>query len=65
MQYGTDDLDAQAATLWFAGKMMIPENKLSVHTGRHENTKAIVRLQKLGQGAPAREPVSFLLQPLP
>eukprot|EP00892_Ulva_mutabilis_P009617 jgi/Ulvmu1/7027/UM033_0086.1 len=55
--YGTDDLDAQSATLWFAGKIMIPENKLSVHTGRHENTKAVVKLQKQGQGAPSREPI--------
>lgn len=55
--YGTDDIEADSASLWFAGKMMIPENKLSVHTGRHENTKAIVKLQKKGQGAPSREPV--------
>lgn len=59
LQYGTDDLDAASASLWFAGKMMIPENKLSAHTGRHENTKAIVKLQKKGQGAPSREPVNF------
>lgn len=58
LQYGTDDIEADSASLWFAGKMMIPENKLSVHTGRHENTKAIVKLQKKGQGAPSREPVS-------
>lgn len=36
---------------------MIEENKLSVHVGRHENTKAVVKLQKKGQGAPSREPV--------
>lgn len=61
LQYGTDDIDAASASLWFAGKMMIPENKLSAHTGRHENTKAIVKLQKKGQGAPSREPVMFFL----
>jgi hypothetical protein len=57
LQYGTDDIDGGDAMLWFAGKQMIEENKLSVHVGRHENTKAVVKLQKKGQGAPSREPV--------
>lgn len=36
---------------------MMPEKKLSEYLGRHEKTKAVVKLQKKGQGAPAREPV--------
>ena len=57
MQYGTDDVDAENASLWFAGKQMLPDNRLKAHVGRHEKTKAVVKLQKKGQGAPAREPV--------
>ena len=59
LQYGTDDISEGDGALWFAGKQMIDENKLSTHVGRHENTKAVVKLQKKGQGAPSREPVCF------
>jgi hypothetical protein len=58
LQFGTDDVELESGSLWFAGKEMLPENKLKVHIGRHEKTKAVVKLQKKGQGAPAREPVS-------
>ncbi|KAG2433099.1 hypothetical protein HYH02_012802 [Chlamydomonas schloesseri] len=55
--YAADELPTDVATLWFAGKQMAPEKKLSDYLGRHEKTKAVVKLQKKGQGAPAREPV--------
>ncbi|EFJ46517.1 hypothetical protein VOLCADRAFT_62351, partial [Volvox carteri f. nagariensis] len=55
--YAADDIPLDLATLWFAGKQMLPEKKLSDYLGRHEKTKAVVKLQKKGQGAPAREPV--------
>eukprot|EP00798_Chlamydomonas_sp_ICE-L_P025563 gene25563-11213_t len=35
---------------------MQAEKKLSDYLGRHEKTKAVVKLQKKGSGAPAREP---------
>ncbi|KAG2488819.1 hypothetical protein HYH03_012618 [Edaphochlamys debaryana] len=59
--YAADDLPADVASLWFAGKQMLPEKKLSDYLGRsllgrHEKTKAVVKLQKKGQGAPSREP---------
>jgi hypothetical protein len=57
VQYGTDDVESESASLWFAGKQMLQENKLGMHVGRHEKTKAVVKLQKKGQGAPSREPV--------
>ncbi len=57
LQYAADDLPPDQATLWFAGKQMLPDKKLSEYVGRHEKTKAVVKLQKKGQGAPAREPV--------
>lgn len=55
-QYANDELDPETSTLWFAGKSMQPEKKLSDHLGRNERTKVVVKLQKKGSGAPAREP---------
>lgn len=59
VQHANDELDAKTATLWFAGKQLLPKNQLSHHLGRHEKTKAVVKLQQAGQGAPGREPVSI------
>ena len=54
-----DILDPATSQLWWAGKQMLPANKLSVHVGRNENTKVIAKLQKKGSGPPQREaPVS-------
>lgn len=50
-------MDPENSKLWFAGKEMVMENKLSDHLGRHENTKAIVKITHKKGGAPAREPV--------
>jgi hypothetical protein len=36
---------------------MMPGNKLKEHVGKNEKTKVICKLQKKGQGAPARESV--------
>ena len=55
---GIDILDG-SAQLWWAGKQMIPGNKLADHVGRNEKTKIIAKLQKKGSGAPQREaPIS-------
>lgn len=53
--YANDEFDPESSQLWFAGKMMIPENKLSDHVGRHEKTKVVVKVTKKGAGAPQRE----------
>ena len=58
VQHANDELDPATATLWFAGKQLLPKNQLSHHLGRHEKTKAVIKLQLTGQGAPAREAVS-------
>mmetsp|Transcript_22660 Transcript_22660/g.54228 ORF Transcript_22660/g.54228 Transcript_22660/m.54228 type:complete len:277 (+) Transcript_22660:70-900(+) len=55
--YASDDLELDKAQLWFAGKQMQPEKLLKDYVGRHEKTKAVVKLQKAGAGPPAREPV--------
>jgi len=53
---GQDIMDEDTAQLWWAGKQMMPENKLKDHVGKNEKTKIICKLQKKGQGAPVREP---------
>lgn len=43
--------------LWWAGKEMQRGKKLQDYVGRNEKTKLVVKIQKKGQGAPAREPL--------
>ncbi|KAM9321594.1 cilia- and flagella-associated protein 298-A [Gastrophryne carolinensis] len=45
------------AQLWWAGKELLRTKKLVDYVGKNEKTKIIVKIQKRGQGAPAREPV--------
>ena len=45
------------ASLWFSGKEMLRSKKLCDYLGRNDKTRAVVKLQKIGQGAPGREPV--------
>uniref|UniRef100_A0A383V1I6 Uncharacterized protein n=1 Tax=Tetradesmus obliquus TaxID=3088 RepID=A0A383V1I6_TETOB len=54
--FGGVDLDPASAKLWFAGKQLLPDKLLSEYMGRNERTRAVVKLQKKGQGPPAREP---------
>jgi hypothetical protein len=54
-------MDPESAVLWFAGKALQGDKKLADHMGRSDRTKAVVKLQKKGQGAPAREPVGAAL----
>lgn len=56
-QFALEEMDPETSTLWFAGKQMLFEKQLKDYVGRHEKTKAVVKLQKKGSGAPAREPV--------
>ncbi|KAJ7320524.1 hypothetical protein JRQ81_020035 [Phrynocephalus forsythii] len=45
------------AQLWWAAKELKRAKQLSDYVGKNEKTKIIVKIQKKGQGAPAREPV--------
>ncbi len=47
-------LEEDSAQLWWAGKALDRDKKLS---GRNEKTTIVAKLQKKGQGAPGREPV--------
>ena len=45
------------ASIWFSGKEMQANKKLSDYLGKNEKSKVIVKIQKKGKGAPGREPV--------
>ncbi|KAJ8266670.1 hypothetical protein GJAV_G00133270 [Gymnothorax javanicus] len=45
------------AQLWWAAKELQRGKKLQDYVGRNEKTTIIVKIQKRGQGAPAREPL--------
>ncbi|PSN35501.1 UPF0769 protein [Blattella germanica] len=50
-------IEVSQAQLWVCGKEMYRDKKISDYLGKNEKTKAIVKLQKQGHGAPGREPV--------
>jgi len=50
-------IDLAEASLWFSGREMLRGKKLSDYVGNNEKTRAVVKIQKAGQGAPAREPL--------
>jgi hypothetical protein len=62
---GTEDLSGtaaskevipeQEASLWWAGKEMLPGKLLSDYVGKNEKSKIIAKISKKGQGAPMRE----------
>ncbi|KAK2584574.1 hypothetical protein KPH14_006941 [Odynerus spinipes] len=56
-QASLEVIDVKLAQLWFSGKEMIPGKKLKDFLGSNEKTKVIVKLQKRGEGKPAREPL--------
>lgn len=56
-QAGQMVIEEPAAQLWWAGKELMRKQKLGDYVGKNEKTKITVKIQKRGQGAPAREPV--------
>lgn len=57
VQAGLLVLEESNTQLWWAGKEILPVKKLMDYIGRNEKTKIVAKLQKKGQGPPAREPV--------
>uniref|UniRef100_A0A9J8CN88 Cilia and flagella associated protein 298 n=1 Tax=Cyprinus carpio carpio TaxID=630221 RepID=A0A9J8CN88_CYPCA len=47
----------EEAQLWWASKELQRGKKLQNYVGKNEKTKIIVKIQRRGQGAPAREPL--------
>jgi len=54
---GLEVLDHERAALWAFSKEMQPDKLLSDYCGKNDKSKVIVKLQKKGAGAPAKEPV--------
>ncbi|XP_041354233.1 cilia- and flagella-associated protein 298-A-like [Gigantopelta aegis] len=52
-----DVIEPPKASLWWAGKEMIRGKKLLDFVGKNDKTKIVVKIQKVGQGAPSREQV--------
>lgn len=48
--------------LWFAGRKMLPGHALSEYTGRNDKTRVVVKMGRMGEQAPMREPVRAVLQ---
>ena len=49
-------LDVESTQLWVAGKEFVKGELVSDRLGNNEKTKVIAKLQRVGAGAPAREP---------
>ncbi|XP_055549467.1 cilia- and flagella-associated protein 298-like isoform X2 [Wyeomyia smithii] len=56
-QASLEVIEPAKAQLWFAGKLMLPDRKLGDIVGSNEKTKVIIKLAKIEEGAPGREPV--------
>ncbi|XP_077449065.1 cilia- and flagella-associated protein 298 [Stigmatopora argus] len=50
-------LEESECQLWWAAKEMQRDKKLQDYIGKNDKTKLVVKIQKKGQGAPAREPL--------
>ncbi|KAJ7997600.1 hypothetical protein DPEC_G00230690 [Dallia pectoralis] len=50
-------IPAPEAQLWWAAKELQTGKKLQDYIGKNDKTKIVVKIQKRGQGAPAREPL--------
>ncbi|XP_050085950.1 cilia- and flagella-associated protein 298 isoform X2 [Anopheles aquasalis] len=56
-QASLEVIEPAKVQLWFAGKLMLNDKLLGEIVGQNEKTKIIVKLAKLNEGAPGREPV--------
>ncbi|XP_061658382.1 cilia- and flagella-associated protein 298 [Syngnathoides biaculeatus] len=57
MQASLQVLEESECQLWWAAKELQRGKKLQDYIGKNEKTKLVVKIQKKGQGAPAREPL--------
>lgn len=55
-QASKDALDISSTDIWWANKQLETHKTLGDFIGKNEKSKLIVKLQKKGYGAPAREP---------
>ncbi|KAH8305000.1 hypothetical protein KR059_001108 [Drosophila kikkawai] len=56
-QASKEVIEPSKAQLWFAGRQILTGKLLKDYLGNNDKTKILVKLNKLGEGPPAREPV--------
>lgn len=56
-QASRDVVEPTKAQLWFAGRQLIDDKRLSDYVGTNEKCKVIMKLVRCGEGAPGREPI--------
>ncbi|KAI8128824.1 hypothetical protein FF38_12051 [Lucilia cuprina] len=56
-QASKEVIEPSKAQLWFAGRLILCDKKLSQFIGNNDKTKVVVKLNTLGEGIPSREPV--------
>ncbi|XP_065370128.1 cilia- and flagella-associated protein 298 [Calliphora vicina] len=56
-QASKEVIEPSKAQLWFAGRLIMYDKKLSQFIGNNDKTKVVVKLNTLGEGIPSREPV--------
>lgn len=56
-QASRDVIELSKMQLWFAGRHLLPENRLNDYLGNNEKCKVILKIVKHGEGAPGREPI--------
>lgn len=56
-QAAKEVIPQENACLWWANKELTRSKKLAEFVGKNEKTKILCKIQKKGQGAPAREPL--------
>jgi hypothetical protein len=52
-----DALKHEETSVWWAGKELAKDKPLFTFSGKNNNTKIVCRFQKVGAGAPVREPL--------
>merc|ERR1719409_1156975 len=56
-QAGSDLLDPDNSTMWWANKELQREKKLLDYCGKNEKTKIVAKIQRKGLSQPQREPI--------
>lgn len=56
-QASLEVIEPVKATLWFAGHEMLGDKRLMDYLGKNDKCKVIVKLARIGEGAPGREAV--------
>lgn len=56
-QASKEVIEPSKTQLWFAGRLVLQDKKLSEFIGSNDKTRVVVKLNSLGEGPPSREPI--------